>query len=105
MKYDPTDIRGNEAADQARKDKERLQAELQADDFKSVLSTPQGRRLIWRLLDKCGVYRSTFRPNSEAAFLEGQRAIGLYLLLDLQDLCPDRLVEMLAEAKERAKSK
>lgn len=103
MSRDPTDIRYEQAASEAKDRQKKLSREQDAADFKVLLSTPAGRRFMWRMLEECGVYRSTFRPNSEAAFLEGKRAVGLFLLAQVHDLCPERLVEMLLEAKERAK--
>lgn len=49
-----------------------------------LLQTPEGRHLVWRILEQCGVYRSSFTgdPN-QTAFLEGQRSIGLWIMSEI----------------------
>jgi hypothetical protein len=56
------------------------------DDIRKVLKTPEGRRLFWRLLSKCGIFRNSFNLNSnQTAFCEGQRNIGLELLNEINE--------------------
>lgn len=56
------------------------------DDIRKTLKTPEGRRFIWRMLGKCGVFRNSFNSNSnQTAFSEGQRNIGLDLLNDINE--------------------
>lgn len=51
-----------------------------ANAFASILSSPEGRLAIWWLLDQCHVFSSTYTGNSAAAFLEGERNVGLKIL-------------------------
>lgn len=101
MSYDPTDINAHRAAAAEAVKQRELQRKQQAADFVELMSTRVGRRFIWRMLDVAGVFRSTFRTSAEGAFLEGQRNIGLMLMADIHELCPERYVEMLNEAKEQ----
>lgn len=56
------------------------------DDVKKVLEKPEGRRIFWRLLSKCGIFRNSFNLNSnQTGFNEGQRNIGLDLLNDINE--------------------
>lgn len=51
------------------------------EDAKAVLmDTPAGRRVLWHLLEFCGVFSTTFTGNSQTFFKEGARSVGLHLL-------------------------
>lgn len=53
-------------------------------DLKSVLKTPQGRRFIWRLWEKCGIYRNPFTPNAnQTGYNSGRMSIGQEVLRDV----------------------
>ncbi len=47
---------------------------------RDVAETASGKSLIWEILSMCGLYRSTFTGNSQGAFLEGKRAVGIEIL-------------------------
>lgn len=70
---------------------------LEVDDLRWMMSDKRGRRVMWRLLETSGVYRSSFTGNSETFFREGQRNVGLKLLADIHEHCPDAFVLMLKE--------
>lgn len=85
-------------------DRERAANELQIrhqeqrdiQDFQWLMSQAQGQRFVWRLLEKAGVYRSTFNSSgSITAFNEGQRAIGLWVMGQIHDHTPDALSVMV----------
>lgn len=65
------------------------------------MSTPSGRRFVWRQLQRAGVFRSSFTGNSQTFFNEGQRNIGLMLLTDVHEFCPEQYIPMLKESKEQ----
>lgn len=71
----------------------------EVDDLRWMMSDKRGRRVMWRLLETTGVYRSSFTGNSETFFREGQRNVGLKLLADIHENCPDAFVTMLKEHK------
>lgn len=53
-------------------------------DTSRLLQTPEGRHLLWRILEQCGVYRSSFTGDPhQTAFLEGQRSIGLWIMSEI----------------------
>ncbi len=65
------------------------------------MSNKQGRRFMWRLLSRAGVYQSSFNTNNAVmAFNEGNRNAGLQQLNEIMEACPERYTEMLAEQKE-----
>ena len=64
-------------------------------DIREVLSTPAGKRIAFWLIGLCKVFSSTFRRNSEAAYLEGRRSVGLELLQVIKSADPGLCVELL----------
>ena len=68
-------------------------------DIAAVLSTREGRRFCWRLLESAGVFRTVMTGNSWTFFNDGMRSLGLKVYTDLMESCPDRLKEMWNEAK------
>lgn len=88
-----------EAREQQRKGAAKLARQVEADDFKWLMSCRQGRRVVHRLIAEAGVYRTTFTGNSETFFREGRRAFGLFLLEEATKHSPDEYLAMLAEAK------
>lgn len=69
------------------------------DDIRFILSTPQGRRVYWRLLSQFGIFKTSFTGNSTTFFNEGQRNAGLFLLSELNDADPEAYVLMMKESK------
>lgn len=56
-----------------------------ADDWRWLLSTPQGRRIFAELLEYTGVFRAGFFTGDELVFREGARNVGArYLALALE---------------------
>lgn len=74
--------------------------DIELDDVKWILSTPQGRRFMWRYLGECGVFKSSFVGQYQTFFNEGERNIGLKLLADVNDAHPEAYVLMMKEARK-----
>lgn len=69
------------------------------NDIAHVLSTLTGRRFFWRLLQRCGVFKSSFTGNNTTFFNEGERNIGLILLTDLNEADPNAYMLMIQESR------
>lgn len=99
--YDPLDT---ESADKARSDstsRDKLAQKTEAGDVRWLMSSKQGRRIVWRLLDRSGVYRLSFNTNSMTmAFAEGARNEGLRLTSLIHAHCADMYPIMLKESQE-----
>jgi hypothetical protein len=80
--------------------KEKLGRDREIADMKYLLSSMQGKRVLWRYLEECGVFRSSMTGNSQTFFLEGRRDIGLRILSDIMEANPDAYLEMSKLAKE-----
>lgn len=71
-----------------------------ADDVKQVMSTEQGRRFIWSMLEQAGVFCISFTGEvNTTIFNEGKRNSGLALFNEVMGFCPDLYLKMAAEAK------
>lgn len=64
----------------------------------AAMATADGRLMFWRLLARCGVFRSVFDGNPlQMAFNEGGRNRGLELYGDLLAAAPDQFARMQKE--------
>jgi hypothetical protein len=75
--------------------------QVEANDWKWLMSSKQGRRCVWRLLEKAGVYRTSFTGNSETFFREGMRNMGLFVVDAVHTHAPDAYALMVAESKAK----
>lgn len=95
-----TDIHQQELAREQRDAQRRNQAIADANDFKTVASSPAGRRFLRSLLGECGIYHTTFTGDAlTSAFTEGKRAIGLRLIERFND-CPELYIQLLTEQQD-----
>lgn len=101
--FDPLDLRGQERAKEQSEERTKLALQNEQDDFKWLMSSKRGRRIVWRLLERTGVYRSSFTGNSETFFREGQRNVGLMLMAQINEFSPDQYALMLKESQDGRK--
>jgi hypothetical protein len=97
--YDPLDLRAQQQDSETRTRLEQTARQLEAEDIAKLMSSPWGRRIMWRMLDKAGLYRSTMTGNSQTFFNEGMRNFGIYLIALVNDHCPEQYPVMVAESK------
>lgn len=96
--FDPLDLRGQERAKEETQQRDRLAKVNEDEDFKWLMGSKRGRRVVWRLLDRTGVFRLSFNTNSMAmAFAEGNRNEGLRVLGQIHALCPELYPVMMKE--------
>ncbi len=99
---DPTDLNrlAREAEAEEAGARERRRKEL--DDLRWLLGHPQGRRIVSRLLEHTGVFRSSFNHSgSVMAFQEGKRDVGLFLTSELLESSSDGYMKVLKEYKAK----
>ncbi len=78
-----------------------LQRDQIALDLDHVLRLPQGRRVLLRILERCGVYRSAFTGEAEATSLRlGEQNIGLWLIAQMEQVGPTAYPALLMEAAQ-----
>lgn len=75
-------------------------AAQEASDINAVLSLDHGRRVLWRLLARCGVFEVSFRGDGAewTAHREGRRSIGLEMLAEIEARRPGCFAVMGREA-------
>ena len=98
--FDPLDLRGQEKAQADNSERNKLALQTEQEDFKWLMGNKRGRRIVWRLLERTGVYRSSFTGNSETFFREGMRNVGLALLAQVHEITPDQFAVMLKEQQD-----
>ena len=104
--YDPTDLRAQRNAQQAREREQHRVRMQRAEDVKWLMGSERGRRVVWNMLEDAKTYQPTFNTNAMTmARDEGRRSFGLDLLAYVQMTCPDMFVVMLQEGIKRQKHK
>jgi hypothetical protein len=100
--YDPTNLRAREDGQAASAQAETLRREIEDADFLWLMSESRGRRIVWRTMERAGVFDGGFVPDAMTmAFRAGQRNEGLYLLARIHALCPEAYSLMIEERKLR----
>ena len=68
-------------------------------DLQTVLKMPQGRRVLWQILQAAQVRGHGFIPGDAlaTAFHCGQRSIGLFLLDEMEQAVPGAYQQMRSE--------
>lgn len=99
--YDPTNPEAQADARKVRAVKDKLAEQSELLDMKWLMESKRGRRILWRMLERAGVYRLSFNTNSMTmAFAEGARNEGLRLVALIHAAAPDLYPLMLKEARE-----
>lgn len=76
-----TDQSSIEAARTAQATQDKLAMQNDIEDVRRLMGSKWGRRFVWRLLSKAGVFRPSFNVNAMTmAFNEGYRKFGTELL-------------------------
>lgn len=83
------------------KRKERWAHEDHISDMAWILSDVRGRRVLWKYLEHCGLFQTSFTGNSTTFFNEGMRNIGLKLIADITTASPESYFMMMKEAQAR----
>jgi hypothetical protein len=96
--YDPTDLRAQEQTRDDAKRRDRVAQTAENEDIKWLMSSKRGRRIVWRLLDRAGVFRLSFNTNAmQMAFAEGNRNFGNRILSLIHAHVPELYPTMVKE--------
>jgi len=83
-----------------RKEKLRRQESSEAEAFKLLMEQRGFRAFVWRLLGEAQVFQPIMTGNSYTFMNEGKRQMGLWVLEQINRLCPDLYVTMTKEARK-----
>lgn len=98
---DPLDIRSQEQRQQEAQERNKLAAKVEEEDVKWLMSNKRGRRIVYRLLERAGVWRLSFNTNAlQMAFNEGNRNEGLALFAKVMAHCPEHYATMVKEQEK-----
>ena len=71
---------------------------LTCDAFKAVLSTAEGKRVLFWVLEQAGVYRDAFSGDDAATnYVLGQQAVGRKLIGMMDELDPRTYPKLLLD--------
>ena len=74
------------------------QRNIEIAEITAMMSTEGGRRFITRILESTGVFVSTFDVDTHKhAFNAGKRHVGLGLIAELEQACPDKYMQLMDE--------
>lgn len=96
--FDPTDTHAHDRNAEGNALAQSTSRRAEVEDVKWLMGHKQGRRFVMRLLDKAGVYRTSFTGhNSETFFREGMRNLGLFVLGEVMEVTAEQFAIMLKE--------
>lgn len=75
-----------------------------AEALTSLMSTPQGRYWMERLLDVAGAHFKTYNNDGDAlgmAWRDGKAEVGRYIEAQLESYCPDLYLRMVRDRRVR----
>ena len=94
-----SEVAGSKRAQKALRDHEKDKEEQRIRDLRWVMSTPQGRRFVFDMIDKrCLLFSPSYTGTSETYLREGQRKIGIWLFTETQQHAVNEYVQMISEA-------
>ena len=83
------------------KKRDRLNQDQAVEDTRWMLGSINGRRFIWKYLEFCGVFRSSWDNSAKIHFNEGVRNVGLRIIDDITQADPMALANMMKEANDK----
>jgi hypothetical protein len=100
MTHDPYDYSRQEAEADEKAEQLRLAHLADIAELRSVLSTRRGRNLIFRMLERTGVFRLSYTGDENTFFREGERNVGLWLLNLVMEAGPAHFTAMMQEQQQ-----
>lgn len=79
--------------------------ERELNDVRHVMSSKEGRRFFDRYQRLCHVHETSFTGNNTTFFNEGERNIGVRMLADVNEACPELYIQLLNEKLEILRQK
>lgn len=88
---DPLDVESIARAKRVQQRRDAAEIRRMRDDLRRVLSSEHGRRVLYRIVERAGVFRAVFSSDALVmAHNEGRRNEGLMLLADIEEAAPEQ---------------
>ena len=87
------------------KTKEKFLRKRELSDFRSILETNEGRRIFWRILERCRVFESVWDPSAKIHYLSGQQDLGHWILAEILSSNKAAFFKMIEENKKEEQGK
>ena len=81
---------------------ERRNREL--NDLRLVLSTKEGRRVMWRFMSHCKAFEGIWDGSARIHYNSGRQDVGHFLIKEVEAADQDAFFTMMKEAKENLKN-
>lgn len=66
-------------------------------DIRAILKTHEGKRFVWRMLEKCKTFSSVWESSAKIHYNAGQQDIGHFLMAEIVNADENLLFEMMKE--------
>lgn len=96
--FDPTDVAAERLREQDAERAKREAERQEAEDWRWLLSSSRGRRIMSSIRDLCGSDNSSFTGNSTTFYLEGRRSVALDLEKLMKRHDADGYLDLLKES-------
>lgn len=63
--------------------------------MKAVLSTPEGKAVIWRILEHCSVFSSIWHPSAQIHYNAGRQDVGHWLTAVITAADPRAFINLM----------
>lgn len=97
---EPIKNAANKAQVKDSESKARRRRERELTDLEMVLQTPEGRRLLWRVLEHCKVFESIWHPSALIHHNAGKQDVGHFVMSEIVEADEKSLLLMMTENKE-----
>lgn len=95
---------GDEVAVKKRKTKVKIDTNINHDELRAVLATREGRAVIWRVIEGCYPFHSSYTGGETPlgmAYREGRRQVGVNLFDEVLQADAKAYMLMQNEAKQK----
>jgi hypothetical protein len=82
---------------------ERDVREEQLHAWRTVLALPEGRFLLWTILEQCQVAGSVYAPDVRIYYNAGRQDLGHYVIAEISEAQPNAWLTMQSEHQVRVK--
>ncbi len=72
--------------------------ERRSNDWRAIVGSPEGRRVLWYLLEQCKVFESIMETSARIYYNSGRQDFGHYLIGEITTADPQAWLLMQQEA-------